>query len=81
MSALDLAGVLIPAATPFDPVTGEIDVVGMRSNIRAWLSHAVLGVVVGGSTGEAVFLDEEERRLREKILYSGGLEPGRIRRG
>lgn len=27
------------------------------------------------------FLDEEERRLREKILYSGGLEPGRIRRG
>jgi 4-hydroxy-2-oxoglutarate aldolase len=62
VSALDLAGVLIPAATPFDPVTGEIDVVGMRSNIRAWLNHAVLGVVVGGSTGEAVFLDEDERR-------------------
>ena len=27
------------------------------------------------------FVDEEERRLQEKILYSGGLEPGRIRRG
>lgn len=27
------------------------------------------------------FLEEEERRLREKILHSGGLEPGRVRRG
>jgi hypothetical protein len=26
------------------------------------------------------FLDEEERRLREKVLASGGLEPGRVRR-
>ena len=27
------------------------------------------------------FLDDEERRLREKVLMSGGLEPGRVRRG
>jgi hypothetical protein len=27
------------------------------------------------------FADEEARRLQEKILHSGGLEPGRIRRG
>lgn len=26
------------------------------------------------------FLEEEGRRLEEKILHSGGLEPGRIRR-
>jgi len=26
------------------------------------------------------FLEEEERRLREKVLVSGGLEPGRVRR-
>lgn len=26
------------------------------------------------------FLDEEGRRLEEKILHAGGLEPGRIRR-
>lgn len=26
------------------------------------------------------FVDEEERRLRDKILASGGLEPGRVRR-
>jgi hypothetical protein len=27
------------------------------------------------------FLDEEGRRLEEKILHAGGLEPGRVRRG
>jgi hypothetical protein len=26
------------------------------------------------------FTDEEARRLQEKILHSGGLEPGRLRR-
>ena len=26
------------------------------------------------------FADEEGERLREKILYAGGLEPGRVRR-
>jgi len=26
------------------------------------------------------FLDLEERRLREKVLVAGGLEPGRVRR-
>ena len=26
------------------------------------------------------FLDEEERRLRDKVLAAGGLEPGRVRR-
>lgn len=27
------------------------------------------------------FTDEEAARLQEKILHSGGLEPGRVRRG
>ena len=26
------------------------------------------------------FADEEGERLREKVLYTGGLEPGRVRR-
>jgi len=26
------------------------------------------------------FCDEEARRLQEKVLHSGGLEPGRVRR-
>jgi len=59
---MDLNGVLIPAVTPFDPVTGDVDLVAMRANVRAWLDTRVLGVVIGGSTGEAVYLDREERR-------------------
>jgi 4-hydroxy-2-oxoglutarate aldolase len=58
-----LDGVFIPAATPFDPVTGDVDPVGFRANLRGWLDHPVQGIVVGGSTGEAVLLDEDERRL------------------
>lgn len=27
------------------------------------------------------FTDDEARRLQEKILHAGGLEPGRVRRG
>ena len=30
--------------------------------------------------GVALFVDEEAQRLQEKILHSGGLEPGRVRR-
>lgn len=59
---MDLRGVLLPAVTPFDPVTGDVDVVGMRANLREWLRHPLRGVVIGGSTGEAVLLDESERR-------------------
>lgn len=59
--ARDLRGVLIPVVTPFDPVTGDADVVGMRANLREWLEHPVRGVVIGGSTGEAVLLDPTER--------------------
>lgn len=61
MTSIDLRGVLIPAATPFDPVTGRVDLVGMRANVRRWMETDIRGIVVGGSTGEAVLLDEEER--------------------
>ena len=59
--SVDLAGVLIPCTTPFDPVTGEVDLVGLRANFRSWLAHPIRGIVVGGSTGEALLLDEDER--------------------
>ncbi|RMH12168.1 MAG: 4-hydroxy-tetrahydrodipicolinate synthase, partial [Gemmatimonadetes bacterium] len=58
---IDLSGVLVPTTTPFDPVTGELDIVGFRLNLKALLAHPIAGVVVGGSTGEAVLLDEPER--------------------
>ncbi len=59
---MDLGGVHIPAVTPFDPVTGEVDLIAFRANVRSWLEHPIRGIVVAGSTGEAVLLDEPERR-------------------
>lgn len=71
---MDLSGVLIPVTTPFDPETGEVDVVAFRGNLRRWLEAPLRGVVTSGSTGESVLLDEEERiRLVEAAR---GVVPG-----
>ena len=59
--SIDLSGVFIPCTTPFDPVTGNVDLVGLRANFRSWLTHPIRGILVGGSTGEALLLDEDER--------------------
>jgi 4-hydroxy-2-oxoglutarate aldolase len=88
-----LAGILIPAATPFSPVTGAVDAVALRRNLRTWLEAPVIGVVIGGSTGEAVFLEDDERNAlleaaREVVPESrwlvagtgGESTPGTIRR-
>ena len=58
---LDLRGTFLPVTTPFDPVTGDIDVVAFRSNLRHWFQSPIRGVLIAGSTGESVFLDEAER--------------------
>jgi 4-hydroxy-2-oxoglutarate aldolase len=63
MSTIDLSGTFLPVTTPFDPVTGDIDVVAFRANVRAWFEHPIRGILIAGSTGESVFLDEEERRI------------------
>ena len=59
--AVDLSGTFLPVTTPFDPVTGDVDVVAFRSNLRGWFRHPVSGVLIAGSTGEAALLDDEER--------------------
>jgi len=60
---IDLSGTTLPVTTPFDPVTGDIDVVAFRANLRAWFQHPIAGVLLAGSTGESVFLDEAERGI------------------
>ena len=60
--SLDLSGIHVPLATPFDPITGDVDQAGLGANIRVLLGHGVHGIVLCGSTGEAVYLDEPERR-------------------
>jgi 4-hydroxy-2-oxoglutarate aldolase len=58
---VELNGVFAPATTPFDPVTGDVDVVSLRANVRRWLAEPLRGIVLFGSTGEGVLLDEEEK--------------------
>ncbi len=58
---LDLSGVLIPCVTPFAQGSGELDLGGFRGNLERFVADPVRGIVVGGSTGEAVFLEREER--------------------
>ena len=59
-STVDFSGTFLPVTTPFDPVTGDIDVVAFRSNLRTWFENPVNGLLIAGSTGESVFLDETE---------------------
>ena len=58
---MELRGVFAPATTPFDPVTGDADVISLRANVRRWLQAPLAGVVLFGSTGEGPLLDEEEK--------------------
>jgi 4-hydroxy-2-oxoglutarate aldolase len=65
---MKIEGVYAPVTTPFDPVTGEVDVVGFRRNARALLEAPLAGLVLSGSTGEGLLLEDEERmRLLESV--------------
>jgi len=57
---IDLKGTFLPVTTPFDPVTGDVDVVAHRANLRSWLQYPLRGILIAGSTGEAIYLDEGE---------------------
>lgn len=57
----NLSGTFLPVTTPFDPVTGDVDLVAHRANLRKWCAHPVRGILIAGSTGESVLLDEGER--------------------
>lgn len=65
-NASDIGGVLLPVTTPFDPVTGAVAPVPFRDNLRRWMAEDLAGVVLFGSTGEGVLLDDAEKlRLLE----------------
>lgn len=69
---LDLAGVLGPVTTPFD-ARGEIDRRALERNIRGHLDAGLHGIVIGGSTGEAALLDDDERR--QLVEWARGVVP------
>lgn len=85
---IDLGGAFVAAVTPFDSDSGDIDLAAHASNVRAWSEAGVRGVLIAGSTGEAVFLTDVERRLlietargavaeRQVILAGTGAESTR----
>ena len=55
-----LSGVLAPVVSTFDADDGELSRRPFQSNLHAYIDAGLHGVVVGGSTGEAPLLDDEE---------------------
>jgi dihydrodipicolinate synthase/N-acetylneuraminate lyase len=74
---MNLEGVFVPATTPFDAVTGEVDLVAFRANARHWLEAGVQGLVLFGSTGEGLLLDGDER-VRSLEAVRPLVEAGRL---
>lgn len=58
---IDLSGVFVPAVTPFQKGSGDLDIPAFKANLQAWCQHPIQGIVIAGTTGEAVLLDEDER--------------------
>jgi 4-hydroxy-2-oxoglutarate aldolase len=56
---MDLRGVFAPIPTPFDR-NDQLDETRLRSACARWAAAPLTGLVVLGSTGEAVLLDEDE---------------------
>jgi len=59
MTRMDLHGVFAPIPTPFDR-NEQLDEQRLRAACARWAASPLDGLVVLGSTGEAVLLDEEE---------------------
>ncbi len=55
-----LEGIFPPIPTPFD-ADGEIDLPALAGNLGWWSRFDLAGIVVLGSNGEAVLLDEAEK--------------------
>ena len=61
VESVKLEGTFLPVTTAFDPVTGDVDYVAFGANLRRWFASPISGILISGSTGESVFLDEGER--------------------
>src|SRR6266851_6330243 len=60
-STMLLSGIFPPITTPFYP-DGEVYYKRIESNVERYSRTPVAGIVVLGSTGEAIFLSDKERR-------------------
>ena len=56
-----LSGIFPPITTPFYP-DGEVYYKKIEANVERYSRTPVAGIVVQGSTGEAILLSDQERR-------------------
>ncbi len=70
-----LHGILPPITTPFYP-DGKIYFKKLESNVERYSRTPVAGIVVLGSTGEAIMLSDQERR---DVLKTAGMPQARPR--
>ena len=56
-----LSGIFPPITTPFYP-DGEVYYKKLEANVERYSRTPVAGIVVQGSTGEAILLSDQERR-------------------
>lgn len=65
-----------------EKATGELDAVaGALRHAEAGDFPAAEFEAAGDHLSSVLrFVEEQEQRLQEKILHSGGIEPGRVRR-
>lgn len=78
---MELSGILGPVVSTFHATSGELDLAAFEANARAHMAAGLHGLVVAGSTGEAVLLDEAERIFlietarrampRDRLLIAG----------
>ncbi len=71
-----LQGIFPPITTPFYP-DGNIYFKKLEHNVERYSKTPVAGIVVLGSTGEAIMLSDDERRAgAESRARSDGAEQG-----
>ena len=73
MAAMDVNGIFIPVATPFDEA-GEVDWDALRRNMQGWAAAPLKGYLALGSTSEFPSLDraEKERVLTTIVQEAAG---------
>src|SRR5271170_7996657 len=85
--AMLLSGIFPPISTPFYP-DGEVYYKKIEANVERYSRTPLAGIVVQGSTGEAILLSDQERRdvlkaalaaaAPDKVMIAGtGIESAR----
>lgn len=66
-NSLDIHGVICPLITPFDQHF-RVDSTSVRQHIDFLLAHGIHGLMIGGTTGEGLLLNMEERKAICKVV-------------